>query len=93
MRVASAVVLMATGGLLIVTSSTARIVFARHVDPELRRRRLGRMLIGAGLWQWSIAVLLIVMGQWTNTIALFGVGLMLMALGRWDRWIGGDFRA
>lgn len=74
-------------GLVLVMSgymfwSIEKLFRLEKLDDEERKakwpRARDRMFVGTGLWQWTVGIVLISLGSWVNTIALFGMGAMMM---------------
>ncbi len=57
-------------------------------DPKRVRRQMKFMLIATGAWQVTIGLFLASMGQWTNTIALIGMGSIIVVAAHYNVFTG-----
>lgn len=89
----SAAVVLILGGYLVYAVS--RLLDLDTLEDEERRasfvKRRDRMLTATGLWQWAVGLVLVSMGSWINTIALFGMGLLMIVGVRMNRKLNERF--
>ncbi len=57
-------------------------------DPKPVRRRMKYMLMATGAWQVCIGLFLAAMGTWANTIALVGMGILMVVAAHYNVFTG-----
>ena len=60
----------------------------KDYDPAQARPQLRRMLYATGGTMFAVGLLLIVMGSWANSIAVIGMGILII-IGAWTNVLTG----